>query len=104
MANIGSARIGPLLVGATVTLAGFGLALPSVAAPAPSSTGVTLTSGTTLKSEWFVENLEATDNGLPQGGDFDNAPGLGVDDPDMTSTTPAMRWPTHSTPTPSTAL
>jgi hypothetical protein len=81
MGRIGSARGRPLLVGlATLALAGVGLALPTEAAPAPSATPVTLTSGTAMKSEWVVKNTDSTSNGLPQGGTSATTPGLGVDD------------------------
>ena len=77
----GSARTRPLVVGfATVALAGLGLAMPSTAAPGNSVDGVTLTSGTSLQSEWDIVNNAGTSNGLPAGGECPNTevPGLGV--------------------------
>ncbi|HEX2894770.1 MAG TPA: hypothetical protein VHO29_12290 [Marmoricola sp.] len=78
MVHKGYVRARPLVVGlATLGLASLGMMMPSTAAPAPSATTVTLTSGTTLHSTWQVQN----DIGMsgPQGTATAN-PGLGVYD------------------------
>src|SRR5690242_13096001 len=86
MGYMNSVKGRPLLVGvAVVAVAGFGLAVPAVAAPgtsAPSSTDVTLTSGGSLHSTWDIVNNAGTDNGLPVGGECPSpeVPGLGVED------------------------
>lgn len=83
MGHIGAVRGRPLVAGlATVALAGLGLAMPTSAAPAPSATPVTLTSGTTVHSEWIVDNLDGTSNGLPTLGTCPSpgVAGLGIDD------------------------
>src|SRR5215217_2127250 len=68
MERMGMVRKRPLIVGlTTIALAGFGLAMPTTAAPAPSGTDVTLTSGTTTKSTWVVSNSDGTTNGHPAG-------------------------------------
>jgi hypothetical protein len=96
MGFTGSARTRPLVVGlATVALAGFGLAMPTAATPAPSNTDVTLTSGTTTQSEWTIVNDDGTLNGTPTGGGGPDAgadcpspqlPGLAVEEGDWNTT------------------
>ena len=83
MERMGSVRGRPLVVGAAVVaVAGFGLAVPTAAAPAPSSTDVTLTSGGSVHSTWTIVNDAGTSNGLPAGGECPSpaVPGLAVED------------------------
>jgi hypothetical protein len=83
MPELRSVRRRPLVVGLTaVALGAFGLAMPTSASPAPSSSNVFLTSGTTTLSEWEVANSAGTSNGLPAGGECPTpeVPGLGVSD------------------------
>jgi hypothetical protein len=92
MGYTGTVRGRPLVVGlATVALAGVGLSMPTSAAPAPSTTEVTLTSGTSTISEWTVVNDNGTVNGTPNGGPGTDTggdcpttqlPGLGVEEGD----------------------